>query len=68
MHPGGSIVTFSAKIEIQRVFSILPDETKIFKKSTIRKALRILILHINNSKKLCENVKKKFSNKKKLVT
>ena len=39
------ILTFPAKSEIQTVFFILPDETKIWKKSTIQKMLRTLILH-----------------------
>ena len=52
-----------AKNEIQRVFCIHRDETKIFKKSTIRKVLRTLILHINNSKKLLKIFFKMFNKK-----
>ena len=52
---GVSFPPFPAKSEIQRVFWILPDETKICKKWTIRNMLRTLILHINNSKKLLAN-------------
>ena len=42
--------------DFERVFCILSDETKIFKKSTIQKVLRTIILHINNSQKLLTNV------------
>ena len=47
-----------AKSEIQRVFSILTEETKIFKKSAIQKGLRILLYislipGIINGKKNC---------------
>ena len=38
-----TIVTILAKSEIQSVFCILPDEIKIFKKSTVQKVLRTLI-------------------------
>ena len=61
---GGLIVTFSAKSEIQTVFCILPDEKKIFKKSTIQKVLKKLILHIINSQKLLTNYWKKVFYKK----
>ena len=49
---GRCIVIFTAKSEIQNVFCMLPNETKINKKSTIQKVLRTLILHINTSQKL----------------
>ena len=52
---GVCIITFPAKSENQRVFRILPNRIKISKNSTIRKVLRTLILHINNSKKLLTN-------------
>ena len=48
---GGCIVTLPAKSEIQRVFRILPNAIKIWKKLTIRNVVRTLIRHINNSKK-----------------
>ena len=58
------IVTFSVKTEIQRVFWIFFDETKISKKSPIQKVLKTLILHINNSKVINKLANKKFFNKK----
>ena len=48
------------KGDIQRVFWILSDKTKVKKKSTIRKALRPLILHVNNSKKIFKKLVKKL--------
>ena len=53
---------FPAKSKMQRVFRILPNGIKIFKKSTIRKVVKTLILHINNSRKLLSG--KKCFNKK----
>ena len=42
----------SQKWDSESIFCILPDKTQLFKKSTIQKVLRTLILHINNSQKL----------------
>ena len=39
----------------KRVFRILPNAMKMFQKSIIRKVVRTLIWHINNSKKLLTN-------------
>ena len=62
---GRCIVPFPAKSEIQRVFRILPNGIKIWKKSTIQKVLRTLIWHIINFRKVIDKlVKKKLFNKK----